>query len=688
MALIGQIAIAMKVETTGLSRGLSNAAGMVRDFERQATADFKSANRVMGAGLRNISDGMQAIGILSTDAAKSVAKGAVMMAGSFKPVREAALASAEALRYTYGGAAKFIGRGLAKASSPIVVAAKASASSLSYVYGPFFEHMFAQWRAVGQVAVMTGRGLAPLAASLGTVAVGMGKVAGAATLAGRGLLSLGAAGATKAIYAAEAAIGRIVSVSTQAAGHLAKLGAVAVGVGAYGWFKVAKAASDVTEAMNLARIEFGDSSGVIIAEANRMSAAFGASKKETIEAAAAFAASFKEAGLNGQQSADMAVQFVRRMKDLESAKNLAPGAAFEKLQSALAGEIKPLRDIGYAIDENLVKQQAYAMGIAKVGAELTQQQKFQARIPLILGKTANIQGDLAKTATEVAGAWRTVAGRVESLAEKIGEMLEPITKSLLNEMGAGLKALQMYWTDNQNAVVSWATGATGAIGKVDGGIGVLQQSIVKVADAWHSVETSFESAQLKIMQGFGWMLKNLPGFSAGLSKIMQGNVGVKVEGLGFGKGGLVLGGDPTSPTIGGFQANYQQEIDRKQKALADKLAHPPSATINTYFDKARQDIEKLRAEALGLPGAKPPIIGAGLTAGTKPTKHKEVKFASAAVKGSQEAANTILRSRFAGGQTVNEQKKQTNLQTRMAAGIDKIAAATSRDVSMFVLENF
>jgi hypothetical protein len=543
--------------------------------------------------------------------------------------------------------------------------------------------------------------------SIADVKKGLVQLAGASGLAGRGLLKLGAAGAMRGILAVEAGIGRIVSVTTQAAGHLAKLGAVAVGVGAYGWLKVAKAASDVTEAMNLAKIEFGDSSGVIIAEANRMSAAFGASKKETIEAAAAFAGSFKEAGLNGQQSADMAVQFVRRMKDLESAKNLAPGVAFEKLQSALAGEIKPLRDIGYAIDENLVKQQAYAMGIAKVGEELTQQQKFQARIPLILGKTANIQGDLARTATEVAGAWRTVSGRVQSLMETIGQALEPVTKSLLNEMGAGLKAMQLAWTDNQNAVVSWATGATGAIGKVDGGMGVLQQSIMKVADAWHSMQTSFESAQLKIMEGFGWMLKNLPGFASGLSKIMQGNVGVKLEHdprFLFGKDAnkqlqagmpgaktttLFEAGNVGGETIGGFQANFQQELDRKQKALAGKLgAPPPSVAINTYFDKARQDIEKLRAESLGFPGAKPPIIGAGLTAGTKPTKANEVKFASAAAKGSQEAANAILRSRFGGGKAGDEQKKQTNLQTRMAAGIDKIAAATARDVSMFVLENF
>jgi hypothetical protein len=359
------------------------------------------------------------------------------------------------------------------------------------------------------------------------------------------------------------------------------------------------------------------------------------------------------------------VQFVRRMYDLESAKNLAPGAAFEKLQSALSGEIKPLRDIGYAIDDNLVKQQAYAMGIAKVGAELTQEQKFRARIPLILGKTANIEKDRANTATEVANAWREVSGRVLSLAETIGAALEPVARSVLGEMSIGLKALQMLWADNQNAIVSWATGAVGGAEQASNSMGMLQQSIGFIADAFQAASIGFSGFQSLLTKGLSVAVGYLQSFNEGLAWLINNAT------AGF-----------ADVKANDFFKTWSEDLDRLSnvqfKAFEAKLAAPvASQGVNAYFDKARANVEALRAEASKMTAAKSPIVGAGLTAPGK--LGKEVKFASAAALGSQEATNAILRSRFGKGgkATADEAKKTANNTAKANEYLSKIATAVS-----------
>lgn len=672
MALIGQIAIAMTTDNRQFNSGLAQARAAVRAFQKSAAVDFKGGNALMKSGLADIANGMQAVGILSGNAMKLMA-GATAKAGrrvidNLGPIKDAALASAEALRYTYGGAARAIGgavgSGLGKVGGPLAAAAKASVASLDYVYGPAVRAIGAGLSQAFKTAVTA---MTPLAGSLVTVALGLGKVAAGAALAGRGMLKLGLIGAVQGFSALAGAAGRMVASVRGAINTLGKFTAIAGVVAGYGLAKIVNAAADVTEAMNLVQVQFGSASGTVVKEAERMSAAFGISKREYLDMAGQFSVKLQGLGMDPEQVAKLSNVLAQRALDVESQRNLRPGEAAERMLSGLSGEMEAVRRLGVNMEEAKVKAQAYAMGLGKAGAELTQEEKQHARIALLLAGTAKAAGDRAKTADEVKNAWREVEGRVVSLAETIGGALEPISKSVLGQMGTALGALQLYWADNQNAVVSWASATIGASGEATQSLGLVQQSVGFIADAWQTVGLGFSYVQSYITSG----LAKIIGMAQGLAETMASTlrmIGIEVK-------------------ANDFFATWSEDLKNlsgtQWQEFQAKLAKPPASEgVNAYFDAARAKAEALRAEIAKAPVVNPKIATGGVE------KHKEVKFASAMSRGSSEAASTILRSRYSGGKTSDELKKQTGLQTKMAAGIEKIAGFVQGGQALMFMENF
>jgi hypothetical protein len=466
-------------------------------------------------------------------------------------------------------------------------------------------------------------------------------------------------------------------------GLLTGLFAGAAGVGALaGIKKMITASSDITEATNLMQVVFGDASKEILADSDKMAAAFGNSKKEYLDAAGMFGGIFKQMGYGQAETAKLSVAMVHLADDMSSQKNISFADSLIKIKGGLTGESESLKSVGVLIDEATVKQYAYAHGVAAMGAELTQAQKVQARMGVLTAALADAQGDHARTANEVAGAMKGLSGRVENLAADLGKTLEPMAKAVLGDLNVGLMAIKAAWDASGQAAMASATAQGGAAEGAATSVGVLQGAVMSLADSWQSVQTKFLAAQASITSGVGWMIKNLPGFAEGINKLMHGDVGVKVEGPGFGKEGLTVG-HPGRQTVSDadFKNAWLEELDRIGKAQADALktqqgAAPLSETIKAQFDTARQKIEEGRKEFLKQPdisGIKAPAAAADTS------KHKEVKFASAAALGSQEATNAILRSRFGkGGKATADEAKKTATNTAKANEyLSKIATAVS-----------
>lgn len=553
----------------------------------------------------------------------------------------------------------------------------------------------------GLGSIFKGTDVAMLGGPLGLVSKGLGTIAVSAGQAGYALSQMAGTGLKVAFTGFRSTLTAVTDLGKK----LAILGA---GGGA-ALYKILKSGSDVTESLNKVQLMFGEQTPMIVGYADKMSKAYGATRGELLDAAGSIAGIFKD--FKPDQAAQMSKSLLQIGIDAESAFNVPIKDVLGDVKSGLAGQMEPLTKYGIFLYEANVKAKAFAMGIARVGEELTGQQKIQARYALIQEGFAKAEGDRARTSTEVAARLREVGGRLTGLAEKVGGALAPAAKSLLGEMAVGLTALQQTWEANQSAITAYFTSLIGGMDSGGQSIGLFQAAVGSIADAWQSVSVAFSSVQVSVTGGIIDMIKAFDKLGGTIGSIVQ----------------------YLSPAAGAFSSVFNKEAlaglenlrAEQQKTLEGKRAAEPfSKSVNAAFATARKETQRLQDElaiggmtptalgalvsggAIGQAGAKlsatAPIaakpfteqerIQAGgflagglgnIAGGIKPHKPVgEFKFASAAEAGSSEAVNTILRSKYGMGaakpdtgiKSVAKNTTEANGHlARISAGIDKLA---------------
>lgn len=102
--------------------------------------------------------------------------------------------------------------------------------------------------------------------------------------------------------------------------------------------------------------------------------------------------------------------------------------AFNKFKSGLAGELEPLRQWGYALDQATLKQVALSHGITKSFNTMTQGEKAQIRYMAIMEQSARmgVFNDLARQIDTPANALRILKSQFGVLARTIGQVFIPV----------------------------------------------------------------------------------------------------------------------------------------------------------------------------------------------------------------------------------------------------------------------
>lgn len=455
------------------------------------------------------------------------------------------------------------------------------------------------------------------------------------------------------------------------------LKALFAGAAAYGAAKALKSmvgmASDLNENMSKTHAIFGSGAKTVVAAADEMAAAFGTSKNEFLDASAKMGGLFKGAGFAADEAARLSVNWTKLAADASSFFNLSFGEAFAKIRSGLSGESEPLKDLGILMNEDMVKAQALAMGLGKAGQELSNQAKIQARAAIIAKGLADAQGDLARTADDVANASRGLTGRIENLASAMGTALLPIAQTVLGEISTAVSALTLAWEDNQAQVIAWANQTISGAGESVKTMGMLQRSIGWIADAWDVMRLTFSAVQSYITWGLGQII-------GGYSKLVRVIDYVIEKTTGFKSG------------YGDFLKTYGEDLTRLSEdqwaGFMKQIEKPwPSESINDYFAKAQEKIQAVRKEAVkgGIGISKIP------SAAGNAAKAEGPKFASAMAAGSKEAANAVLRSRYSAGaagpqqQTAKNTAKTVDLLTQAVQGINAMARQRVADATSMLL---
>ncbi len=105
--------------------------------------------------------------------------------------------------------------------------------------------------------------------------------------------------------------------------------------------------------------------------------------------------------------------------------------AMQKIQSGLAGELEPLRRVGYDLSVARLQQEAYTLGIKKKVSQMTQAETAELRYYAIMTQVTTAQGDMARTLETPANQLRVFKAQVTQAGRALGNIFIPLLTKVL-----------------------------------------------------------------------------------------------------------------------------------------------------------------------------------------------------------------------------------------------------------------
>lgn len=129
--------------------------------------------------------------------------------------------------------------------------------------------------------------------------------------------------------------------------------------------------------------------------------------------------------------------------DISSFFNISFEDAMQKLQSGIAGELEPLRRLGYDLSVARLQEEALSLGIEKKVSAMTQAEKSQLRYYAIMTQVTTAQGDMARTLNAPANQLRVLQAQVTQCARALGNIFIPALNAVLPYAIALAKIVRM-----------------------------------------------------------------------------------------------------------------------------------------------------------------------------------------------------------------------------------------------------
>ena len=145
---------------------------------------------------------------------------------------------------------------------------------------------------------------------------------------------------------------------------------------------------------------------------------------------ATFAAMAKGFGMSREAANQFSVEMVKIGGDIASFHNLRIEDAFQKIRSAISGEMEPLKALGIVINEDRIKTEALSLGIIQQGQALTIAGKAMAIYSLMVRDMGDANGDAAITANSAANQLKFLRQQITDNFTEMGTKLTPAIATL------------------------------------------------------------------------------------------------------------------------------------------------------------------------------------------------------------------------------------------------------------------
>lgn len=357
-------------------------------------------------------------------------------------------------------------------------------------------------------------------------------------------------------------------------------------------------AADYEESLNLFTVTMGDQAKQGVEWLEKFSNALYLDPTEVMQYMGSFNSLIKGLGTASDKAYLMSKNLTQLTYDLASFKNIKPEVAFQKLQSAISGEIEPLRNVGVALSENTLQELAYSLGLEANVRDLTEAQKAQLRYIQIMKSSTEWQTDMGRTLVTPANALRILRQEFTMLGRAVGRIFIPIIMAAMPYV----IALSQLLTDLANRLASFLgykiadvdySGLTNGLKDLSNGVSDIGNSADKTKKQLNTMLAPFD--ELNVVQE-------------------------KVEKSGSGLGDSLLGGDlgldlPEYDALANLTKDMDKRVENAKKNLnkIKNIAIVIGSAIGLW--KLADFIDGIQKATKLLKGLKKAILGISLIAG-------------------------------------------------------------------------
>lgn len=261
---------------------------------------------------------------------------------------------------------------------------------------------------------------------------------------------------------------------------------VATGYGlvrsARGIAQLIKKYNEYTENLNLFTVSMGEYADSALQYANTVSEVMGIDTSDWIRAQGVFMTMATGFGVAGDRASTMSQQLTQLGYDISSFYNTSVEDAMQRLQSGLAGELEPLRRLGYDLSQAKLEATALSLGIDKAVSSMTQAEKAELRYYAIMTQVTQVHQDMANTLDHPANQMRVLKAQFEMAARAVGELFIPALQKMLPWAIAVAKTIQFVATSLAGLFGVTGDDVEDAMSKANSGASGVSASLEEATD--------------------------------------------------------------------------------------------------------------------------------------------------------------------------------------------------------------
>ena len=258
-----------------------------------------------------------------------------------------------------------------------------------------------------------------------------------------------------------------------------------------------KAVSDYVEDMNLYAASMGEFAEEGAKFARTVESSLGIDSGEWSRFQGVLMSIGTGFGIANDRMATMSQNMTQLGYDISSFYNLDIDESMRKVQSGFAGELEPMRRIGYDLSNARMQIEAANLGIEKKVANMTQAEKAALRYYMMMTQLTQVHGDLARTIESPANQLRVLKAQVNLAAREVGQIFIPAMNAALPYVIGLAKAVRLLAKEISNLFnlgidfeVDYSTLDTSGIEGATDGIDSLTDATEEATEAAEELKRS------------------------------------------------------------------------------------------------------------------------------------------------------------------------------------------------------